>query len=83
MKNDKRTSRRQWLRGSLRWGLLSAMTGLSAHLLLRKPGIEESSCRDPQGHSGCRGCLSLGGCKLPRALSVKQFLNRGNEERKS
>ncbi len=83
MKNDKRTSRRQWLRGFLRWGLLGAMTGLSAHLLQRKPGIEESPCLDPQGDTGCRRCLSLGGCKLPRALSIKQFLNRRNEKRNS
>ncbi len=81
MKMDKQTSRRRWLRSSLRWGLLSVMAGVSAHLLRRKPGVEEKPCVDPKAHLGCRNCSQLGGCRLPRALSVKQFLNRQKNER--
>ena len=76
MSTDKKTSRRQWLIGSLRCGLLATFGAVSIYLLGRKPTIGETACRDPKGYTGCRGCLELNGCKLPRALSVKQFLNQ-------
>ena len=73
---DKKTSRRQWLTGSLRWGLLAAFSTVSVHLLRRKGDVKEAGCRDPKGYTGCRACLELNGCKLPRAMSVKQFLTK-------
>ena len=76
MNPNKKTSRRQWLTGSLRWGLLGAFSAVSVHLLRRKGGVEETACRDPKGYMGCRECMELKGCKLPRALSVKQFLSK-------
>ncbi|MBL7215175.1 MAG: hypothetical protein ISS71_05810 [Phycisphaerae bacterium] len=84
MKTDKKTSRRQWLTGLLRGSLLAAFGGTSVHLLRRESGGEETDCADPKGHIGCRVCRELNNCKLPRALSVKQFLHGDNhDERKS
>jgi len=76
MSTNKKTSRRQWLIGSLRWVLLGIFSGVSVHLLRRKPTITETACIDLKGYTGCRNCQRLKGCKLPRALSVKQFLNK-------
>lgn len=76
MSTNKKTSRRQWITGSIRWGLLTAFSAVSVYLLRRKGGVEEAACRDPKGQAGCRACLELKGCKLPRALSIKQFLNK-------
>lgn len=75
MKPDNETTRRQWFTGLLRGGLLAAFAVASVHLLGRdaKGG---DTCGDPAGHIGCRACLDLDGCHLPRALSVKQFLRK-------
>ena len=74
-------SRRSALMVSLRWGIggLMALTvGLFVH---RKQLNRENTCIDPKGRIGCRNCSLLQGCGLPRGLSVKQFLDRENEER--
>jgi hypothetical protein len=81
MKTDKTTSRRQWLMGLLRGGTLAVFGGVSIYLLRRKPD-PESDCIDPEGHIGCRACLDMNGCRLPRALSVKQFLRNRNQHEK-
>ena len=84
MNTENKTSRRQWFATLLRGGLLAAFGGASIHLLRRESSGEETDCADPKGHIGCRACRELNHCKLPRALSVKQFLNKRNhEERKS
>ena len=76
MNPNKKTSRRQWLTGLLRWGLLGVFGAVSVHLLRRRGGVEEeTACIDLKGYTGCRACQRLKGCKLPRALSVKQYLN--------
>jgi hypothetical protein len=76
MKTDNPTSsRRQWFTGLLRGGLLAAFGAASVHLLSGQPEGEEN-CSDPKGRIGCRTCMDLSGCQLPRALSVKQFLRK-------
>lgn len=81
MKTENKTSRRQWFAGLLRGGLLAGF-GATAYLLGRRSN-GSADCIDPQGYTGCRACLELNGCQLPRALSVKQFLDgdRNHDER--
>lgn len=85
MRTNSQTSRRQWIRGVLRGGLLAVFGGASVHLLRREKAVEESDCIDPQGYTVCPACREWSGCKLPRALSVKQYLNKdkNREEQKS
>jgi hypothetical protein len=84
MKADKKNmaTRRQWFAAGLRWGIVGLISAVSGHFLSRKK-TDDQSCVDPKGHTGCRGCGVLNGCSLPRALSVKQFLNQKNEKRES
>jgi len=79
MSDKQQTSRRQWMAGLLRGGVLTLFGGTSWHLLRRENAVDEKDCIDPLGHIGCRACNDLNGCGLPRALSVKQFLNRNND----
>jgi hypothetical protein len=79
--NEDITTRRSALTSSLRWGvggLMALTVGLFVH---RKQLNRENTCIDPKGRIGCRNCSLLQGCGLPRGLSVKQFLDRENEER--
>ena len=78
MKTDQRTSRRHWLAALLRGGLLAAFGGVAVHLLGRRPTGKETVCADPKGHLGCRACGRWNDCKLPRALSVRRFLDKGS-----
>ena len=80
MKPNEHISRRRWFAAGLRWGVAGLISAVSVHLLSRK---KEDSCIDPHGHLSCRGCGALDGCSLPRALSVKQYLQKNNEKRKS
>jgi hypothetical protein len=83
MTKDKITTRRHWLTGSLRWGIGGLMATTVGLFIGRKQLNRETTCSDPKGRIGCRNCSLLQGCGLPRGLSVKQFLNRKNEERNS
>ena len=68
--------------GLLRGGALTLFAGTSVHLLRRDNPVEENDCVDPQARIGCPSCLEWNGCKLPRALSVKQFLNQNKDGQK-
>lgn len=85
MSTNKQTSRRQWIESFLRGGLLAVFGGTFIHLLRRGKAVEEDACADPEGHIGCRACIELNRCRLPRGLSVKRYLSKGEnrEERKS
>jgi hypothetical protein len=76
-------SRRSALMTSLRWGIGGLMATTVGLFIGRKQLNRETTCSDPKGRIGCRDCSLLQGCGLPRGLSVKQFLNRKNEERNS
>lgn len=77
--NEPQTSRRQWITGLLRGGVLAAFGG-SAYGLLRRNRSGENACVDPKGRTGCPACGVFDGCRLPRALSVKQVLNESTHE---
>jgi hypothetical protein len=79
MNDKKQTSRRQWMAGLLRGGVLTLFGGTSLHLLGRDNPEQENDCIDPEGYVGCRDCTDLNGCRLPRGLSVKQFLSKGKD----
>jgi hypothetical protein len=76
-------SRRSALTASLRWGIGGLMATTVGLFISRKQLNREATCSDPKGRIGCRDCSLLQGCGLPRGLSVKQFLNRNNEQRNS
>ena len=63
-------NRREFLRGGLRYALLTALGAVSA-TLARKPGaaMPGQTCIN-QGI--CGGCDAFAGCGLPQALSAKQ-----------
>ena len=58
--------RREFLRGSLRYGLLAGLAALTARTLTRRGA---QSCTN---EGICRGCPVYTGCELPQALSAKQ-----------
>ena len=80
---DNTTTRRSALMASLRWGAGGLMALAVGLLVSRKQLNRENTCIDPKGRVGCRNCSSLQGCSLPRGLSVKQYLQKNNEKRKS
>jgi hypothetical protein len=80
-KNDMQSTRRHWFTAGLRWTAAALISAVSLRLLSRKP--TEESCVDPHGHLSCRDCGALNGCSLPRALSLKQFLQKNDEKRES
>jgi hypothetical protein len=69
----------------LRGGVLAVFGGTFIHLLRRGKAVEEKDCVDPEGHIGCRACIELNRCRLPRGLSVKQYLSKdeNREEQKT
>jgi hypothetical protein len=79
-KQDKQTSRRRMALDAVRWGLAAGMGALSVHFLRGKSGLQESDCIDAKGLTGCRACIEWNYCRLPRALSVKQFLHKKNDQ---
>jgi hypothetical protein len=81
MNKDKMTTRRRWFMAGLRWTAAGVISAVSLRLLSRKPTDE--SCADPHGLLSCRDCGALNGCSLPRALSLKQFLQKDNGKHKS
>lgn len=82
--SDKKVNRRNALAGLARWGVLGVVGAVTGVFLKRKPTVEnEQACVDTARRLGCRQCGQLDRCGLPRALSVKQFLKKHNEERES
>ena len=59
MMSDQRASRRQWLTGMARWGLLGGLAAVSARLLTR-----DGDC---VRHLPCQTCGLWARCDLPRA----------------
>ena len=67
-------SRREFLRGGVRYTLLTAVTAVTAAVIkLRRDPLAGQTC-ERQGI--CRGCALFDGCGLPQALSAK----RANDE---
>jgi|GEM_PF-1100578 hypothetical protein len=71
------SGRRQWLAASARWavvGVFAAATGM----LWKRNGItlNRQVCTDMEGRLGCQECGAFDSCGHPRALSVKQFLEK-------
>lgn len=76
MDNEKKQliGRRELLRKLLRQAALGGLGYLSLCLLAHRPNrTREEKCINP---SICRNCDRLPDCLLPRALSVKQFLEK-------
>jgi hypothetical protein len=76
-------SRREFLRGSARYALLTAVAAVSATLFQRSGGQLSGQTCINQGI--CRGCGAFADCGLPQALSAKQFSSpnsRGAEAQK-
>ncbi|MEI6351009.1 MAG: hypothetical protein WCP06_07875 [Verrucomicrobiota bacterium] len=75
MKNpsmDTSTTRREFLRGGVRYALLAGLAALAARTIANSNRPSGQSCTN-QGI--CRGCQSFTDCGLPQALSAKQVLN--------
>lgn len=72
------STRRQWISATARWGAIGAIAAAWLRVSGGKP-LGEQVCIDLKGQTGCRGCGLLSECGLPRALSVKQFLSRGQK----
>jgi hypothetical protein len=69
-------NRREFLRGGLRYALLTTLGAVSANLA-RRPGatMPGQTCMN-QGI--CSGCTAFAGCGQPQALSAKQFNPRSS-----
>ncbi|HOK97134.1 MAG TPA: hypothetical protein PK052_04835 [Anaerohalosphaeraceae bacterium] len=80
-KHTGQTTRRRLALDALRWAMTSGFGLLSLRLTRRESGIQEHPCIDVKGLTGCRNCPVWDACRLPRALSVKQFIN--NDKQKS
>jgi hypothetical protein len=64
-------NRREFLRGGLRYALLTAVGAVSATLVKRSGGQLTGQTCINQGI--CRGCTAFTDCGLPQALSAKQY----------
>jgi hypothetical protein len=83
MTDQKTTSstRRHWLTTSVRWGLLAGIAATWTRVSRSQSGVTEQACIDLKGLTGCRKCGQFSACGLPRALSVKHFLeSQPNEQ---
>ncbi len=74
-------NRREFLRGGLRYALLTAVGAVSA-TLASKPGVAlpGQTCIN-QGI--CSGCNAFTDCGLPQALSAKQFNPRSSHRQEA
>jgi len=73
--NQDRTDRREFLRGGVRYTLLTALGAAAAALYQRSGGkLAGQNCIN-QGV--CSGCTAFTDCGLPQALSAKQFKHGG------
>jgi hypothetical protein len=64
-------SRREFLRGSARYGLLTALVMAAAALGSRQSNVSINS-RVCSSHGLCGGCSRLDGCGLPQAFAFKR-----------
>lgn len=64
-------NRREFLRGGLRYALLTAVGAVSATLVKRSGGQLSGQTCINQGL--CGGCGAFADCGLPQALSAKEF----------
>jgi hypothetical protein len=64
-------SRREFLRGAARYGLLSLMAALTA------VGLQKGWNQKCQNQGLCSGCSVLGDCGLPQAISFKRAQGGG------
>lgn len=81
--DEQTTTRRQWITTTARWGALGAAAAAWLRAGWPKSGVDEQPCIDLKGQAGCRACGIFNSCGLPRALSVKQFLEDRADERNS
>lgn len=67
-------SRREFLRGGVRYTLLAGLAAMSASLVRRRGDrLTGQTCIN---EGICRGCSVFDGCGLPQALSAKQASGR-------
>ena len=70
-------SRRKWLLAAGRWGVVGLIAAAVGGLWKRNGiAINRQTCTDTQGKIGCRRCAYFDDCGHPKALSVKQFLEK-------
>jgi hypothetical protein len=74
---EKVKKRRQWLIASARWAIAGVLAA-TAGTLWKRNGIamNRQVCQDAEGRVGCRECSVFNSCGHPRALSVRQFLEK-------
>lgn len=82
-RKSKPTTRRSLALDALRWAMASGLGLLSLRLTRQGSDIQENACIDAEGLTGCRSCAAWNTCRLPRALSVKRFLQKNNDTPKS
>jgi hypothetical protein len=70
------SNRRDFFRGAVRYGLLSALAGVAA-LTGMRGRLKGQRCLN---RGICGGCIAFAGCGLPQALSVKAFRGGDNRE---
>ncbi len=77
--NSERTaaaaSRREFLRGGVRYTLLAGLAAVSVALLRRRTNCLPNQTCINEGI--CRGCTIFEDCALPQALSARQAMKRG------
>ncbi len=69
-------SRREFLRGGVRYALLTGLGAVSATLVKRSGGQLSGQTCINQGI--CRSCAAFTDCGLPQALSAKEFCRRSS-----
>lgn len=70
-------SRRELFKSTVRWAIVGLLTG-AIGVLWKRNGItlNRQTCSNAEGRRGCRECGLFASCGHPRALSVKQFLEK-------
>jgi hypothetical protein len=80
MMDNQTTTRRHWITATARWGALGAVAAAWLRVSTSENGVAEQPCIDLKGQTGCRACGMFNNCGLPRALSVKHFLQGRADE---
>lgn len=70
-------ARRELFKSTVRWAIVGSFAG-TVGMLWKRNGItlNRQTCSDTEGRMGCRDCSIFARCGHPRALSVKQFLEK-------
>ena len=74
--NSEAVSRREFLRGSVRYGLLGAIGFAISNLIGRRADAGRQTC---VSDGICTRCPALDGCGVPQALSAKETLGRRHD----